>query len=121
MHESAAVANIRTGVRLETLKGGERGCQPFGCHITTWLSCAPAQCNAKRTTREEAGFRMWMKACPARQLQPHVLHTIHASARRFFKPEISVLEFRLGGFLPVSTGFLVTQSLLTWLKIGLEA
>ena len=25
-------------------------------HKTTWLSCAPALCNAERTTREEAGF-----------------------------------------------------------------
>ena len=69
-------------------------------HITTWLSCLPALCNAKRTPRNEAELRIWTEVCPAGQLQPHVLHTIHASARRFLKPRISVLEFRLEVLFP---------------------
>jgi len=63
-------------------------------HKTTWLSCLPALGNAKRTPPNEAIFRMWMKVCPAGQLQPHVLrHSRFFSRRQIqWRPSVPILK-----------------------------
>ena len=68
--ETACCAVI-SAVRIVPPDGGYD--QVAHSAITTALSCAAALCNAKRTPREEADFRMWTKVCPAGQLQPCVM------------------------------------------------